>query len=107
MGQERQQKNEREIAEIAFAEPDVLQCTEIPQPRPSVIKDFFTAFERAENIPGQQLLQNQPSVTVVEQPIVATVERPYTAEEAAIVDGNRHYGQTEQDQGQDLSLIHI
>ena len=57
--QERQQQNEREIAEIAFAEHDVFERAEIAQAGAAVIEDFLAAFERAPDIAGQKLLQNQ------------------------------------------------
>ena len=93
----RQQQNEGEIAEIAFAEHDMLERAEIPQARPAVIKDFFAAFERTPEISaGQKFLQNDAADTVVEQPIVAAVEGPYTAEEAGIVDRNHDARQDDQ-----------
>ncbi len=94
---ERQQKNEREIAEIAFAEHDVLERAEIPQTGAAVPKNLFAAFEKAPDVPGQELLQDDAPDTVVEQPIVAAVERPHTAEEAGVVDRDQQERQENDD----------
>src|SRR5664280_3476704 len=91
----------RDRTEVAFAEHDVLERAKIPQARAAIIKDFFAALERAPDIPGQQLLQNEPPVTVIEEAIVATVERPYTAEEAGVVDGDDDAGQGQQQERND------
>ena len=86
VNQKWQQQNNREIAEIAFAEHNVLERAEISQPGSAVIKDFFAAFQRSVKIAGQQFLQNQAPDTVVEEPIIAAIEWPNAAEKTCIVD---------------------
>ena len=59
----------------------MLDGAEIPQARTTIVKDFFATFERTIDIPGQKLLQNRMADMVVEEPIVAAVKGPNTAEE--------------------------
>src|SRR5665647_2402043 len=99
--QKRQQKNEREITKIAFAEHDMFERAKIAQARAPVVKDFFAAFERAPDIPGQKFLQNDAANTVVEQPIVAAVHGPHPAEEAGVVDRDHQERQDDQNGRQD------
>jgi hypothetical protein len=74
----------------------MFERAKIPQARPPVVKDFFAAFERAPDIPGQKFLQNDAADTVVEQPIVAAVHGTYTTEEAGVVDQNHDARQDDQ-----------
>ncbi len=79
----------------------MLERAEIAQAGPAIPKDAFAAAQRFMDISGQQLLENLPPDTVVEQPIVAAVERPYTAEEAGVVDGDDEARQADQEKGQE------
>ena len=81
-------QHQRQIAEIALAEDNVLKRAEIAQAGAAVIKDVFAAFESAVDIAGQKFLQDRAADAVVEQAVVAAVERPHAAEEARIVDGD-------------------
>ena len=75
----------------------MFERTEIAQARAAVIIDLLAALEETGDIPGQQLLQNKAADTVVEQPIVAAVERPHAAEEAGVVDRDHQERQDNRD----------
>src|SRR5262249_2923316 len=74
--------------EIAFSEDNVFERAKIAQARPPIIEDFFTPFERAPNIPLQKLLQNDATDAIVEQTIVAPIERAYATKEACVAYDN-------------------
>ena len=94
--EERQQQHQRQIAEIALAEDDVLEGAEIAQTGAAVVKDLLAAFESAVDIAGQKILQDGAADAVVEQAVVAAVERPHAADEARIVDRDHQQRQSEQ-----------
>src|SRR5581483_4959399 len=47
VNKEREQQDQGEIAEVALAKEDVLDCTEISETRSAVVEDAFAAFEEA------------------------------------------------------------
>ncbi len=85
--QERQHENEREIAEIALAEEEVLGGAQVAQAGRE-IEHFLAALERAGDVAGEELPQHPARHAVVDQAVVAAVERAHAAEEARIVEGN-------------------
>src|SRR5581483_2519974 len=83
-----QEQNERQVPEVALAEHDVLERAEIAQAGTAVIEDVLAAPQEAADVAGEQLLQNAAADAVVEQSVVAAVERPQAAEKARIVGGD-------------------
>ena len=74
----------------------MLEGAEIAQTGAAVVKDLLAAFESAVDIAGQKILQDGAADAVVEQAVVAAVERPHAADEARIVDRNHQQRQSEQ-----------
>ena len=66
----------------------MLERAEIAQARTAIVENLFAAFEEARKIAGQKLLQDGPADAVIEQSVVAAVERPHAAEKAGVVDGD-------------------
>ena len=83
--QERQQQHEREIAEIGLAEDEVLDGAQVAQARREV-EHLLAALERAGDVAGEELAEHRARHAVVDQAVVAAVERPHAAEKARIVE---------------------
>ncbi len=78
----------------------MLERAEIAQAGTAVIKHVFAALQETGEVAGQQLLQDAAADAVVEQPVVAAVERPQAAEEAYVVNGDDQRREAEEDKGQ-------
>ena len=83
--QHRQEHHEREIAEIALAEDHVLEGAQVAHAGREVEHALLPA-QRAVDVAGQQILQHRPRIAVVDQAIVAGIERTHAADEARIVE---------------------
>ncbi len=83
--EKRQQQNEREIAEISFAENDVLGGAQIAQPRRK-IEHGFAPFERAGDVAVNKPLQDHARIAVVDEAVITAVERAHAADKARVVE---------------------
>ena len=63
----------------------MLGRAQVAQPRREV-EHRLGAFERAGDITGRELPEHDARISVIDQPVVAAVERPHPAEKARIVE---------------------
>src|SRR5207248_3564473 len=83
--EKRQEQNEREIAGIALAEDEMVGGAQGAQAGREV-EYGLDAFERAGEIAGDELAQHDARVAVVDEPVVAAIERAHAADEARVVE---------------------
>ena len=78
--QERQQQDQRKIAEIGLAEDQMLDGAQIAHPR-SEIEYLLAALDAPGNVAGEELPKHRAGEAIVNQPIVPAVERPHATDE--------------------------